>query len=331
MCARERRRSGTEAKPARAPRAAPRAVKSASAGSRRRRGSEDVVVRRVARSADDGFMSELAPGLRSRADAQLLADELAFAAARLSELEHSPPGLLGEAARLAGAGRREEGLWLLAQITVIGPREEGGDPFAAIAQAAVPWTAEDLPVVAADERGPRGSSDPATTLRAYRAWAARSEGQAAGLAGDAAWSPARRFERAFERLALPGFARAARYDFLLAAGALGVADVRPASLQLMADPRGATVAAAKRVFAFGDPIVLERRAAELAGASALPPGALDLGLSNWALRTDQPDAPRVTLGSQAAPDPVVRDVVLATLGADEPAEDADDGDEPSPD
>ena len=188
----------------------------------------------------------------------------------------------------------------------------------------MPWTAEDLPVVAADERGPRGSSDPAATLRAYRAWAARADGQAAGLAGDASWSPARRFERAFERLALPGFARAARYDFLLAAGALGLADMRPASLQLLGDPRGATVAAAKRVFAFGDPIVLERRAAELAGAALLPLGALDLGLSNWALRTDRPDAPRLTLGSQAAPDPDVRDVVLAALGADETADDADD-------
>ena len=75
--------------------------------------------------------------------------------------------------------------------------------------------------------------------------------------------------------------------------------------QLLGDPRGATVAAAKRVFAFGDPIVLERRAAELAGAALLPPGALDLGLSNWALRTGPRGAPRpAALGSRPRPTPM---------------------------
>ena len=73
----------------------------------------------------------------------------------------------------------------------------------------------------------------------------------------------------------------------------------PGSLQLLSDPRDPVLAAAKRVFAFGDPIVLERRAAELASAAAVPLGALDLGLLNWARRTDDPAAPRIVAGSRA--------------------------------
>ena len=318
--------TGAEAKPARAPRAAPRAVKRRPRDRGAAAAPTDVVVRRVARAADDGFTCELAPGLRARADAQLLAEELAFAAARLSELEQRAAGAAAARSRgSAGAGRREEALWLLARSR---------SSARASRRTATPSRRSRRRRCHGRPRSSRRSR-PTSAARAARAIRRRrcaptapgpraADGQAAGLAGDAAWSPARRFERAFERLALPGFARAARYDFLLAAGALGLADVRPASLQLLGDPRGATVAAAKRVFAFGDPIVLERRAAELAGAAALPPGALDLGLSNWALRTDRPDAPRLTLGSRAAPDPDVRDVVLAALGADETADDADD-------
>jgi hypothetical protein len=269
----------------------------------------------------------------------LLADELAFAAARLAELGSGPPGLLGEAARLSAAGRREDALWLLAQVAAIGPAETGADgerpdPFAAIAAAAVPWTADELPDVPAGLRGPRASSDITATLRSYRAWAARGGGQAAALAGEASWSPARRFERAFDRLALPGFGRGARYDFLLMAGALGLADVRPASLQLLADQRDPVLAAAKRVFAFGDPIVLERRGGELASAAALPLGALDLGLLNWARRADDPAAARFTAGSRAEPDGDVRALVIAALGAGDTGDDvrvADGADTAGPD
>jgi hypothetical protein len=39
--------------------------------------------------------------------------------------------------------------------------------------------------------------------------------------------------------------------------------------------------AAKRALGIGDPLLLERRASELATACALPLGALDLGFYNW--------------------------------------------------
>ena len=54
-----------------------------------------------------------------------------------------------------------------------------------------------------------------------------------------------------------------------------------------------TTLAAKRVFGIGDPLLLERRAAALADAAAVPVEALDLALANWA-------APqRATLGFPA--------------------------------
>jgi hypothetical protein len=39
--------------------------------------------------------------------------------------------------------------------------------------------------------------------------------------------------------------------------------------------------AAKRVLGIGDPLLLERRAAELAAACEVPLESLDLGLYNW--------------------------------------------------
>ena len=51
-----------------------------------------------------------------------------------------------------------------------------------------------------------------------------------------------------------------------------------------------TTLAAKRLFAIGDPIHLERRALALAQAVSVPLDALDLALANWASAT------RATLG-----------------------------------
>src|SRR5450631_2722318 len=51
------------------------------------RGSSGLTVRRLARETEDGYRSGLVPGLRSEADADRLATELAFAAARLERLE----------------------------------------------------------------------------------------------------------------------------------------------------------------------------------------------------------------------------------------------------
>ena len=66
------------------------------------------------------------------------------------------------------------------------------------------------------------------TLEAYRAWAARGGSQAVAYTGDAV-AAERRFARAFERLALPGLHRDARYDLLVTLGRLGVDDLRAAS------------------------------------------------------------------------------------------------------
>ena len=67
-------------------------------------------IRRLARGADDGYQSRLLPGLRSSEDAERLADELAFAAARLELLERDPPGLYAEVA--AAEPDLEERTWL---------------------------------------------------------------------------------------------------------------------------------------------------------------------------------------------------------------------------
>ena len=59
------------------------------------------------------------------------------------------------------------------------------------------------------------------TAAAYRAWVERAGSQEAAFTGEEIWTPERRFGRVFERLALPGFSRAARYDLLTALGAAG--------------------------------------------------------------------------------------------------------------
>jgi hypothetical protein len=308
ICSKQRAREAKDAaRPARPPRPAPaRGSARRGSGARRRSGGGDVRVRHLARAADDGYHSDLAPGLHASADAALLAEEVACAAGRLTRLEAGAGagGVHGEA---AGLPSREEGLWLCFQTAVLGapPVER------------VTWAGGALPDTAAVELGPRGVADAASAgaaLEAYRAWALRAGGQAAALAGEPAWSPERRFDRAFERLALPGLGRAQRYDFLVTAGALGLADVRPASLHLLADPRDPALLAAKRVFGIGDPLIVARRAGELAAAAAVPVAALDLGLVNWGRRTDDPQAPRITAGGPGEPDPDVLGLLRAALG-----------------
>jgi len=259
-------------KPARASRSAPPRGRGASAASR-----SAVRVRRLEQAVSDGYRSELAPGLKATADAQRLADELAFATARLEELQSDPPGVYAE---IAAEPDLEEALWLAFLTAYLTPTG-GDDPFANIRSAHVPWSSGELPRLDV-ELGPRTSHDPASeerTVAAYRAWARRAGSQAAAFAGEAAWPPQRRFDRVFERLALPGFGRAGRYELLVTLGRLGLVDVGPASLQLTDD---ATTLAAKRVFGIGDKMLLERRALDLAQAADLPIEALDLGLFNWA-------------------------------------------------
>jgi hypothetical protein len=267
----------------------------------------------MARAADDGYEHDLVPGLRATAEATSLADEIALAAARLEQLATDPPGLYAEVARLAREGEVEEAAWLAFLIAYLSP-VEGPDPFSSIEQARVPWATGELPDLEGAELGPRTAHDPrrgTATLSAYRAWAQRAGSQAAAYAGDAAWTPQRRFERAFERLALPGLARGPRYELLVLLGSLGVLDLRPWSLHLI-DPMDPATVAAKRVFGIGDSLNLQRRATDLAAAAGVPIEALDLALVNWARLEDERIAGGVP---EVVDDPARRDALRSLLRA----------------
>src|SRR4030088_2120680 len=70
------------------------------ASPRRGRG-EGLRVRREGRAGEDGYRSDLLPGLRASADARRLAEEIAFSSGRLAALAAQPPGLYAEARALA--------------------------------------------------------------------------------------------------------------------------------------------------------------------------------------------------------------------------------------
>lgn len=252
--------------------------RSRTATSRGGSASSGLRVRRLERGADDGYNSPLLPGLRSSHDAARLADELAFAATRLQILEERPPDCY---AVIAADGEIEERIWLAFLVAYLSPLD-ADDPFASVRAVRTPWAGPD-PVIGADVAlGPRTAHDPARgarTIDAYRAWVARSGSQAAAFAGDATWTPERRFERIFERLALPGMHRDARFDLLTALGRLGVVDLRAGALRY--GGANEVTLAAKRAFGIGDTLLLERRTAQLADAAGVPLEAFDLGLFNW--------------------------------------------------
>jgi hypothetical protein len=239
-------------------------------------------VRRETRAEDDGYRSRLVPGLHARADAERLADEIAFSYGRLIALAVEPVGRYAEAKALA-ASDIEQATWMCFEIAVTPSDADHSGDGAPGELAGAPGTG------GASERG-------GETREAYRNWIKRSGGsQAEAFRGDPSWTPERRFERLFERLALPAFPRRPRYELLVTLGRLGLYDVRAGSLQLVGAGTGEdeTTLAAKRIFAIGDPLLLERRAAALAGAIDVPIEALDLALANWA-------APRrITLGFPA--------------------------------
>jgi hypothetical protein len=249
-------------------------------------------VQRQQRAAEDGYSSPLLPGVRASADAVRLADELAFANGRLRALagengDAQLPVPYAEVRALA-ASDLEQATWICFLSAYLCPLE-GPEPFAGI-ETALEVERDALEDLSAIERGPRTSHDAARgagTLRAYRAWYGQAGSQAAAFTGDQSWTAERRFERVFERLALPGFTRAARYELLLLLGSLGLYELRAGGLQL-SGARGAAsedpaTAAAKRVFAIGDPLLLERRAKALAEACATPIGALEPALADWGL------------------------------------------------
>jgi hypothetical protein len=279
---------------------ASRARSGGEGAARRRVRGESVRVRREGRAEDDGYRSELVAGLRASADALRLVQEIAFSSGCLLALAADPPDLYGEVRTLAGEDL-ERATWACFLIAYLSPLE-GEDPFAgirvALARAPAPGELPDLEGI---PLGPRTSHDPyrgADTLLAYRQWVARggradvasesapADGsQELAFIGDPAWSPQRRFERVFERLAIAGFARMGRYDLLVTLGRLGLYELLSDSLQL-AGARGLssedlTTLAAKRVFGIGDPLLLERRATALAQAVSVPIEALDLALANW--------------------------------------------------
>lgn len=287
----------------------------------RRRGSTATIqptggvrVRRLARGADDGYRSPLVPGLKSSDDAERLADELAFSAARLQRLESDPPGLYAEVAD--PAADIEERTWLAFLIAYLAPLADE-EPFAAIRAARVPWAQADEAVLEDVATGPRTAHQPdrgARTIEAYRAWAQRAGSQAAAFSGEGGWSPERRFDRLFERLALPGLHRDARYDLLVTLGRLGVYELRGGRLHFGGD-NDVTVAA-KRVFGIGDPLLLERRAADLATSAGAPLEALDLALFNWSQAGVPQRSVRATggLDPDTEPDPETLATARGALG-----------------
>lgn len=254
---------------------------------------------------DDGYDCELVPGLRSSLDARRLAQEIGFAAGRLRELSQQPPGPYALAAELGRDGELERASWLCFLIAYLCPLN-GAEPFTAISRAP---SLEQAAGVADEEIeglafGPRTCHAPgrgATTLRAYLAWAQRAGSQRSALTGEESWTPERRFERVFERLSLPGFPRFGRYELLVILGALGLYEMNADALHLAAASAGRggaagadggdqVLAAAKRVFGIGDPLLLERRATSVAQEAGVPLAALDLALFNWYV------AERATLG-----------------------------------
>jgi len=276
-------------------------------GSGATRRSEGMRIRQAARQADDGYRSGLVPGLKLTDDARRLAAELSFAAGRLAELAADPPGAYAE---VRDERDPEEACWLAFLISYLSPAE-GEDPWVAVRTARTPWATAEAPAVDGLPLGPRTAHDPArgnATVAAYRAWARRAGSQAAAFAGEPHWTPARRFDRAFERLSLPGFHRSARFDLLVSLGRLGRFDLAPGSLKLGGDDE--TTVAGKRVFGIGDALLLDRRAAELAEACEVPLEALDLALFNWA----RPAEGRATLGARPGVDAGAQRIEALLLG-----------------
>jgi hypothetical protein len=220
-----------------------------------------LVTRKLARAQDDGYRNALVPGLRATADAERLAGALMIAAERIE-----PPGPY-EA--VAAEPDLEQATWLAFLLALVGPdAPELQEAIAAAAPSYADGEAPDLPEAQA------------RTVAAYRQWAERAGSQAAGFTGEADWSPHRRFARVYERLALPGFSRAARFELLVTLGAAGVYPLEPDQLQLGAEG-DATTQAAKRALLSGDKMLLERRARDLARATDVPLAALDRAFALW--------------------------------------------------
>ena len=289
ICSRKAR-TGQAAEPRRA---TPRPARSSSGRSPSPRGG-DLRVRRMARAADDGYEHELLPGLRSSLDAARLADEIAFAAARLDELA----GRSARPLRRGGACLRRRGGargWP-SSSPYLSPLE-GDDPWASIAVARTSWASGELPMLEDIALGPRAAHDPArgaSTLLAYRAWAQRAGSQAAGLrrrprvARPAPLRPRLRAPvaaRLRPRPALraagrPRAPRGLRRPPVVAAARRATRSTRPSS-----PPSACSASATRCCCSAGRP--------SSSRPSACPIEALDLGLTNWS----RPEGERITAGA----------------------------------
>jgi hypothetical protein len=222
-----------------------------------------LVTKRLAREADDGYRSPLAPGIRATADAERLAAALAVAAERLE--------FPGPHPAVAEAADPEDATWLAFLLALAGP--DRPELQAALLEARPPF--ED------GEAAPGLGEEADRAIAAYRAWVARQGSQAKAIEGEAGWTPERRFARAFDRLALAGFGRGPRFEFLTTLGAAGTYDLQADTLHVAVAHDDATTLAAKRALSSGDAMLLERRAAALADATGVPLAALDRGLALW--------------------------------------------------
>src|SRR6478609_1056338 len=234
----------------------PRSARSTSGTGTTKANPKRVVTRQLQRAADDGYRNPLVPGLKATADAERLAGALTQA-----ELRLHPPGpypIIAEEPDL------EQATWLAFLLALAPELRE------LIEETRPRWEDADLDAL------PEAK---ARTATAYRAWVARAGSQAEAFTGEASWTPERRFERVFERIALPGFTRAGRYGLLTTLGAAGRYPFTANSVQFVEDD--ATVLAAKRALVSGDRMLLERRAKDFAEAADLPIAALDRGFAVW--------------------------------------------------
>ncbi len=247
---RERTARPARERPERAPRPREPRVQRSVGGS-----GNAVRVKRLTRSAEDGFRSPLVPGLKSSADAERLAEEIAFASWRLSLMEQVAAG--------------EPVIEAVPEVW-----REIAAPGDAGARSAVTFRH-----VLDGARGLQ-PGDRDSVLAGFEAWGARFGSFADGFQGDLAWTPQRRFERDFERLGgVHGLGRDIRYELLTLLGRLGVYELRPDRLFLSGENESTW--AAKRALGIGDPLLLERRAANLAAACEAEIESLDLALYNW--------------------------------------------------
>jgi len=157
---------------------------------------------------------------------------------------------------------------LAAALAVAAARLEFPGPHPEVVEAEVPM---DLAFRLALAGTPE--TDAQRALEAYGRWVPP--------AGDAGWTPQRRFARWFDRLALPGFGRPQRFEFLVTLGGAGIAELEADALHLSVAHDDPTTLAAKRALSSGDAMLLERRARALADGAGVPLAALDRGLALW--------------------------------------------------